>query len=412
MKIRTPDYYDRFKCIAGACEDTCCAGWQVDVDDDTYEYYRKLTGPFGDRLHSVMIEPTKKAEGQFAIRENGRCPFLNDDNLCDLITELGEEALCVTCDQYPRYTTEFGNLRETGIALSCKTAAELILREDRRAGFTEYEDPNRFPSLNEIDGSRYLGVMAAREKAFALLADRSCSIWQRLCLLLYFATDIQKTMKHPERMRDVAARYDRAYCEGALKAARSERPDDRSLLELYDLYFYHYLSRTIIKKEWPELVRCVYRELYELPAPWEARASEMKAIFKKRRRTGRYPELGDKLRDFLAAYERSYEFENLAVYFTFRYFARGILDGDVLTKVKMGIVSILMILSCDAARYMSKGSLEFTDQVEITHLYSREVEHSEENFAALCKLMAHRREFSDRNLVGLLQTCVPDRTEG
>ena len=33
MKVTVPDYYKDFKCIAGVCEDTCCAGWQVDVDD-------------------------------------------------------------------------------------------------------------------------------------------------------------------------------------------------------------------------------------------------------------------------------------------------------------------------------------------------------------------------------------------
>ena len=56
MLIRTPDYYDKFKCIAGECKDTCCAGWQVDVDDASYEYYKTITGDFGDRLHSVMVD--------------------------------------------------------------------------------------------------------------------------------------------------------------------------------------------------------------------------------------------------------------------------------------------------------------------------------------------------------------------
>ena len=40
MKITVPDYYKEFKCIAGACEDTCCAGWQVDVDEDSFAYYK------------------------------------------------------------------------------------------------------------------------------------------------------------------------------------------------------------------------------------------------------------------------------------------------------------------------------------------------------------------------------------
>ena len=47
MLIRTPDYYDKFKCIAGECKDTCCAGWEIMIDDKALEKYRKThTGSF------------------------------------------------------------------------------------------------------------------------------------------------------------------------------------------------------------------------------------------------------------------------------------------------------------------------------------------------------------------------------
>ena len=29
MKIRVPEYFKDFKCIASECEDTCCAGWGI-----------------------------------------------------------------------------------------------------------------------------------------------------------------------------------------------------------------------------------------------------------------------------------------------------------------------------------------------------------------------------------------------
>ena len=44
MKIVTPAYYKDFKCIAGACTDTCCAGWDVDVDEASYKHYREASG--------------------------------------------------------------------------------------------------------------------------------------------------------------------------------------------------------------------------------------------------------------------------------------------------------------------------------------------------------------------------------
>ncbi|MFR2510863.1 MAG: hypothetical protein ACLS9K_00885 [Lachnospira eligens] len=46
MKVMTPHYYKDFRCIAGACIDTCCAGWDVDVDKDSYKYYKTVKGAF------------------------------------------------------------------------------------------------------------------------------------------------------------------------------------------------------------------------------------------------------------------------------------------------------------------------------------------------------------------------------
>lgn len=379
MKVRVPDYYDKFKCIAGACTDTCCAGWQVDVDDDSYEYYKRVTGEFGDRLHSVMIDGKKGAEGQFRIRPDGRCPFLNDDNLCDLYAALGEEALCITCDQYPRYTTEFGNLRETGIALSCKTAAELILKDNRTPGFKETEDPEKFPSLNSIDAELYFALMKARDKAYEILWNRKYSIWDRMSILVYYATDLQKNIKKSDGIYKVIELYDEAYIDNALNAVRKECYREFDVYDQYRGYFYNYLKQVIIKKEWPDLVFSVYDNVLV-----DGHSNLLKEF-------GKYYK------------GREYEFENIITYFTFRYFMKAVFDKDVLTKVKMGIVSTLLIYQCDIAHWVVNGRLEFIDQVEITHLYSREVEHSEENFAALCKLFKNKKMFAPKKLVMLLQ---------
>ncbi len=33
LKIVMPDYFKQFKCIGGKCEDSCCIGWDIDVDE-------------------------------------------------------------------------------------------------------------------------------------------------------------------------------------------------------------------------------------------------------------------------------------------------------------------------------------------------------------------------------------------
>ena len=92
MLIRTPDYYDKFKCIAGECKDTCCAGWQVDVDDASYEYYKTITGDFGDRLHSVMV--SKEQKGSFALGKTEDALF-SMTIICAICTPPSERMLYV-----------------------------------------------------------------------------------------------------------------------------------------------------------------------------------------------------------------------------------------------------------------------------------------------------------------------------
>ena len=44
MEYVYPDYYRQFTCIGGECPDTCCAGWEIVIDDKTLEKYKKYPG--------------------------------------------------------------------------------------------------------------------------------------------------------------------------------------------------------------------------------------------------------------------------------------------------------------------------------------------------------------------------------
>ena len=52
MIVRVPDYFSEFSCIAGDCKDSCCLGWEIDIDEDSYEYYQTLPGEVGE--HSFI----------------------------------------------------------------------------------------------------------------------------------------------------------------------------------------------------------------------------------------------------------------------------------------------------------------------------------------------------------------------
>ena len=124
MKIYTPEYYQHFRCIASACPDSCCKEWEVDVDEAAAACYRNLDGALGDRLRQVLKDTD---DGTVMTIEDGRCPMWRQDGLCRIQAELGHDALCQTCRDFPRIRHDYGDFVEYGLELSCPEAARLIL---------------------------------------------------------------------------------------------------------------------------------------------------------------------------------------------------------------------------------------------------------------------------------------------
>lgn len=96
-----PDDYTAFRCLAGACPQTCCAAWEIVVDPDAQDAYLRLQHPLAAKLRRVL-RVDSEGDTYFA-QTNGRCPFLCADGLCELQRTLGEQSLCRTCRDFPRW---------------------------------------------------------------------------------------------------------------------------------------------------------------------------------------------------------------------------------------------------------------------------------------------------------------------
>ena len=123
-----PSYYHKFKCIADKCKNNCCIGWEIDIDCDTLDLYNSIDGEMGDKIRKNIVGD----EPHFALKENGRCPFLNESGLCDIIIELGDGALSDICYLHPRFSNFYPSFTETGLGLSCEEAARIILSEEEK----------------------------------------------------------------------------------------------------------------------------------------------------------------------------------------------------------------------------------------------------------------------------------------
>ena len=188
MLISKPIYFDSFRCIAGACPDSCCKEWDVQVDPASAEYYRRLSGPLGDRLREVLSD--EDGETVMTILD-GRCPMWRQDGLCRIQAELGEDALCRTCREFPRLTHDYGDFIERGLELSCPEAAKFILDAAPFLPVTEEVPGGEDPDY-DLDAMAVL--KSTRKTALAILSNPSRSVEESLALFLFYGLQAQSEL--------------------------------------------------------------------------------------------------------------------------------------------------------------------------------------------------------------------------
>ena len=188
MKRLEPDFFADFRCIAGRCTDSCCIGWEIDVDEETLEQYENLPGELGEELRRSIVREDGAAH--FVLGEGERCPFLDETGLCRIITALGDGALCGICREHPRFYEWFGSRVEAGLGLCCEEACRLLLDSDRPLNFVETEDSAHD---EPFDGDPELlrALEPVRARAFAILQDRSRPFFDRLRRFAAYLTNVQ-----------------------------------------------------------------------------------------------------------------------------------------------------------------------------------------------------------------------------
>jgi lysine-N-methylase len=187
MLLRVPDFYDSFRCIADKCTDTCCIGWEIDIDETSAKRYSAIKGEFGDRLRQNI------EDGHFKLLPGDRCPFLKRDGLCDMICHLGEPSLCDICREHPRFVEVYGDIMEKGLGLCCEEAVRLLLESKETAtapiSFVEREIndiPDEIPD-DAIEARD--AIFKERDNLFLILRNQSKPLHKRLIDLLDYAIE-------------------------------------------------------------------------------------------------------------------------------------------------------------------------------------------------------------------------------
>ncbi|MFQ8998512.1 flagellin lysine-N-methylase [Allofournierella massiliensis] len=362
MRLTVPDYYDRFRCIASRCTDNCCIGWEIGIDPAALADYQSQPGAFGDRLRAA-IQPGDPPF--FALTKSGRCPFLNEENLCDIYRQLGESHLCAICDQHPRFHNWFGAEKESGLGLSCEEAARLILfsapprllcRETLEA-----PDPD-----TELNPELLAGLRAMREAAFAILAEPSLPLAHRLALLAALGQDLQHWMDAaPQQAAAEGCTETRLVADAALALAEfyGDRTGWPGLIDR--------LTEAIPEADLSEFLVPLLELLESLPpnhAHWPERLAALRKALPHRL-----------ARPLWESPEQEQAAANAAHYMLYRYFLPAARQGDALCGPLHAIAAALLIpllAGEDAAE--PRAAL-----IRAAKDYSREIEYAPDNLRAV-----------------------------
>lgn len=130
LHITTPIFYSRFKCIGSECIEHCCKGWSVSIDKDTYNKYKNSDVFLIRDVAQNQMQMVKKNHAQYGLiklKEDGNCPLLDEERLCQVYKHMGPNALSHTCTTYPRIEREFREEKRLSLSLSCPEATRLVL---------------------------------------------------------------------------------------------------------------------------------------------------------------------------------------------------------------------------------------------------------------------------------------------
>ena len=103
IKLRQPKLGDSFACIGQKCKMTCCKGWKVGLNKQSYDLYRQSPAIRGNVVKaSKVVSRNKDSYGEMKLKADGSCSMLDEKGLCEVYKQLGETALSKTCNTFPR----------------------------------------------------------------------------------------------------------------------------------------------------------------------------------------------------------------------------------------------------------------------------------------------------------------------
>lgn len=371
MKVLKPFYYDDFKCIAGSCIDNCChAEWEISIDKKTYKKYRKLKGQWGNKINENISRArsniTDLRYGKIKLKDKG-CSLLDEEGLCTIHAQLGENYLCNTCKVYPRDINKYGEIYERNLFMSCPEVARYFVRHKENFSFNmgeeELSDLDKDYIIDKsYDEKLYNLLWDSRSLAMEIIQFKEIEIWKRIIFLKILTDKVQKLIDEEN--------YEKY--EKVLKSFRNEITNVEVINSLDKIKLVPNVKVNFIKSvvdisEKVSINKIKYNNLLE----------QYKKLFE-----------NDIDNNFENVIKKEYEFnkylnnkeyimENLLIYLIYKYFMLALYSKDLNKQVNKVVITYSMIKMLLLGQYdANENKLKEDDFVEVFYVFSRVIEHN------------------------------------
>ena len=302
------------------------------MDEDTFYYYKVQEGTIGEKLAQNL-----KEEGDckyIPLREDGTCPFLTGEHLCELCSALGEEGMSQTCQEYPRYYMGIGSYEQIDLSLSCMETGRLLFLRTTPIRYIRAEDEEEaWETLSPEDEKRLTEILQIRDNLIAALQKDECQGETCKAGDMQAPADTVGAKKMPEvpEIPDILP----------------DGQEDACLLKL--------LPRMDVMNAEGGRIMAQLQEEYEV------------------------------LREREAAFRESYGpllhrlFTKFAVYLVYRYTIDSFYEGSLDAEKRLWKRSLRLVLLMCIHYEWKEGAFGAGSMIQMTHLFSRQIEHSDEN---------------------------------
>lgn len=280
QNVITPAFLAQFKCIGGECENTCCRSWSIVVSQDVRNKIEKhLKSSLSSEIPIKEYFDAVQGNFKFKLDQEGNCPFLTADQLCQLQTTGGEQLLPSVCQEFPRKNLRYNNSLLLSASISCpEIARKVLLNPNSLALVQSASQLNNYPEFYLSERPEL--ELNFKQIAFNVLSHKTLVTNEdKLCVLALLFNLTAQAITNDESLENLFSDFEYELENGNLALTTEQYSFSKPMYSLlidalakpfFNLpnaiyaYFYGKFINESIKKSFIEDVQHGYAQFCEL----------------------------------------------------------------------------------------------------------------------------------------------------